>query len=118
MQVLAAVNAAVGLCSPLLVYPVTDTKTCDGLLARPGHPLASCVIMRPHSTPQDLYTSLKLPPFSALQGDYVRCECRETGGTTRPMRKDEVIRAHQTDVVCVMTNRKSAWQRKGRDGQE
>ena len=110
-----AINAAIALAQPLLVYPVVDLATCASLPlsdSSRGEVLAHCLLMKPGSSVHDVYTVLKRPPFQVLSGDYVRGECLDCNkepATTRPLRKTEVLTA-ETAVVKVMTNRKSHWQ--------
>jgi hypothetical protein len=113
--VAGAINAAVALAQPLLVYPVLDLATCASLPLHEGSRgaiLQHCLLMKPGSSVQDVYTVLKRPPFQALSGDYVRGECLDRSkapAATHPLRKTDPLTA-ATAVVKIMTNRKSNWQ--------
>ncbi len=38
--------------------------------------LRDCVLLKPGSTTEDLFTALKRPPYMLLEGDFVRADCR------------------------------------------
>jgi hypothetical protein len=119
-----AINAAVALAPPLLVYPVGDLQTCVSVpMEAPGcgcsaAVLSHCLLMKPGSAPEDVFNTLKRAPLQALAGDYIRAECldmvRPSSGSPRGfearlMKKTEAI-TFATRVLRIMTNRKSAWQ--------
>ena len=111
--VLDVFTRAVALKPPLVLFPVRDTESCRGVGADCAKTLATCVLMHPGSTPEDLYSALKGPPLYALAGDYVRAEARSTGGSTQPLKKEQPIPG-TVQVICVQTNRKSVWQSSAR----
>jgi ribosome-binding ATPase YchF (GTP1/OBG family)/predicted esterase len=134
--VLAAVNAAVALRSPLYVYPVAnlDCCTCEGPV--PGDQamegrgvrggwqrkaeeqggegaaavLRDCMMLRPGSSVFDVYEALKRPPWNLVAGDFVRAEARVAGGERRPLKKTELV--VNGSVLKIFTNKKARWQNK------
>ena len=98
--VLAAVNMAVRLRSPVYVFPVAilESCECEGPVPRDlamegggvrggwlvggrgagsaGGVLRDCMMLRPGSTVMDVYECLKRPPWGLVAGDFVRAEMR------------------------------------------
>eukprot|EP00051_Salpingoeca_urceolata_P014028 m.177793 g.177793 ORF g.177793 m.177793 type:complete len:881 (+) comp17971_c0_seq4:220-2862(+) len=111
----AAMDAACQLCAPVVVFPVADLETCTSYVTDVAakshevqrHLLRDAVLMRPNATVHDLYLVLKRD-LCLVSGDFVRAESRDAAGNRKVLRKEDVL--VQRQVVCIMTNKKSAWQ--------
>jgi len=67
-------------------------------------PLRDCILMKPGSTVEDVFTTLK--GLGALKGDYVRAEAASNmGEKTHLVRKDDQINS-KNRILKIMTNRK------------
>eukprot|EP00050_Salpingoeca_kvevrii_P008858 m.305526 g.305526 ORF g.305526 m.305526 type:complete len:260 (-) comp17941_c0_seq1:1110-1889(-) len=112
--VLAAMNAAVALRDPLVVYPVADLSSCSSYaqsggggsaVGRAGREAAGvlrdALLMRPGSTVEDLYTALKRAPLNLVTGDFVRAEARGVGviRKTQPLSPAAIVHV-QTNKKC------------------
>ena len=92
--------------------------------------LRDCVLMKPGSRVEDVFWVLKRQPYSLLEGDFVRAECRvlqaagealgrgeqhqhqqqqQQPAKMRVVRKDELIKPANA-VMLLQTNRKVSWQ--------
>jgi len=128
--VLELVNAAVHLRPPLLVFPVADLETCrcEGPVQRQeslgvagswfstcaagsDHILRDVIVMKPGSSVQDVYETMKRPPWQMISGDFIRAECRIDQEQRKLMKKTDVVN-EGTCVLKIMTNKRSCWQRK------
>lgn len=112
--VVAAVNAAVALRQPLLVFPVADLDELQPLALNADAEYgdeAPCLLMYPGATANDVFVALKT--LKILSGEFVRAECWDyadaASPSKRPLRKQEVLTT-ATQIISIMTNRKARWQ--------
>uniref|UniRef100_A0A7S3R6V4 RWD domain-containing protein n=1 Tax=Dunaliella tertiolecta TaxID=3047 RepID=A0A7S3R6V4_DUNTE len=143
---LLAVSTAVAMRPPAVVFPVGDLNTCTALPARTiatggglllgGEDakaraaegptvLRDAVLMKPGSTPADLFSVLVRPPWQLLEGEFVRAEARvlqcgssgHQGTHGKPssasrtvLKKDDTL-GFSNCVVRIMVNKKGTWQK-------
>ncbi|KAF5830715.1 P-loop containing nucleoside triphosphate hydrolase protein, partial [Dunaliella salina] len=156
---LLAVSTAVAMRPPAVVFPVGDLNTCTALPARTiatggglllgGEDakaraaegptvLRDAVLMKPGSTPADLFSVLVRPPWQLLEGEFVRAEARvlqrsieaeateignpcgssgHQGTHGKPssasrtvLKKDDTL-GYSNCVVRIMVNKKGTWQK-------
>jgi len=125
--VMQALNKAVALRPPIYAYPVDKLDTCMVAKSRMAGAetgtknrittngesesgvLRDAVALKPQSTVGDLYDVLKWPPYSMIDGEFVRAECRFTSGRTQQIKKDDLI-GEDNCIIKIQCNRKVSWQ--------
>lgn len=71
--------------------------------------LRDCLIMKPNSTVEDVYESLKR--LGALGGEFVRAEAvQNIGDKPKLVKKDEVVGVHNR-IIKIMTTKRREWQK-------
>ena len=128
--VLAAIDSAVALRPPQLVFPVAsldDFRGCGrAAAAEPGGGGSGgggggggCLVdaewVKPGSTVGDLYDAMRRPAGARapplVSGEYVRAEGVGSAGVRRVLRKSDLLDAASALVVHVQTNKRRAWQK-------
>jgi hypothetical protein len=105
---IACLNAAGG-CAPSLWSE--DTRGYDLAFASRGSPkLRDCMVMKPGSTVEDVYISLKR--MGALGGEFVRAEgAARIGEKAKLVPKHEIV-TRNNRILKIMTNKRKEWQTK------
>ena len=108
--VLAAVDAAIALRPPRVVFPVASLDTFRSANAERGA-LPDAEFVKPGTTVGDLYDALRRPagPRAAplVSGEYVRAEGIGSGARRVLRKSDEVA---DNMIVHIQTNKRHAWQ--------
>mmetsp|Transcript_9070 Transcript_9070/g.13604 ORF Transcript_9070/g.13604 Transcript_9070/m.13604 type:complete len:880 (+) Transcript_9070:2-2641(+) len=106
-----AINTAVKLANPLIVYPVSNLTSCVSVSNR-DTVLEDCLLMRQGSKVEDVYNTMKKKPYSLIDGDYIRAEYRvltEKKATVAVLKKTDVVDESKS-IVRIVTNKRVAWQ--------
>lgn len=86
-------------------YVIDDTRK------KQAHALRNTLVMKPGSTVEDVFTSLKY--MGALGGEFVRAEGAGTiGDKPKLVKKDDML-CKSNRILHIMTNKKISWQKKG-----
>mmetsp|Transcript_32802 Transcript_32802/g.45762 ORF Transcript_32802/g.45762 Transcript_32802/m.45762 type:complete len:204 (+) Transcript_32802:22-633(+) len=67
-------------------------RRCDGRI------LEHCVLMKPGSNVEDVYLALKRPPYSLIDGDYIRAESRVVAQDTTAKGKIVGVENHEASA--------------------
>jgi hypothetical protein len=99
---------AAGGCAPSLWSD--DARGYDLTLAKGSNRLRDCMVMKPGSTVEDVYLSLKR--MGALGGEFVRAEgAARIGEKAKLVPKHELVTKHNR-ILKIMTNKRKEWQTK------
>ena len=124
--VLAAIDSAVALRPPQLVFPVAsldDFRGCGRAVAEGGAAgvvlgggcLVDAEWVKPGTTVGDLYDAMRRPAGARapplVSGEYVRAEGLGSARVRRVLRKSDVLDAASALVIHVQTNKRRAWQK-------
>lgn len=105
-----ALCQAVSLREPVYAFPVhcLDTLQSTGKShVEKSQILRDCIMLKPGTNVEEFHSVLCHYPVSLLSGDFVRAETKNTDGSKRPMKKDEVLN-NSNNIIKIMTTKRSS----------